>query len=233
MHETSRSMVDLSATEAIHLSGVRAVFFDLDNTLYAYEPCHQAGIQAAWQMMCATHAISLTTFAELYKAARIKTKTSSDTQAASHSRLLYFQKMHELILGRTHIQQTVLLESTYWHAYMEAMALFPHVIETLKHLRSLGVRIAIISDLTAHIQFQKIERMGIADLIDYIVTSEEAGVEKPDPHIFQLALEKTGAHARETVMFGDDPKKDIAGAHTVGIRAYLVKDGNRFHDLIR
>jgi beta-phosphoglucomutase-like phosphatase (HAD superfamily) len=54
------------------------------------------------------------------------------------------------------------------------------------------VRVGVGSDMTADWQFRKLERLGLLDRIDFAVTSEEAGVEKPAPGFFALCLEKAG-----------------------------------------
>ena len=67
-------------------------------------------------------------------------------------------------------------------------------------------------------QRQKIAACGFGPFLDTVVISEEAGVTKPDPRIFRLALERLGRPADETVMIGDAWDTDIAGARAAGIR---------------
>ena len=57
----------------------------------------------------------------------------------------------------------------------------------------------------------------MSNYINYIVTSEEAGVEKPHPYIFINALTKINAKAEEAIMIGDDLKKDVKGAKNMHI----------------
>lgn len=69
--------------------------------------------------------------------------------------------------------------------------------------------------------------------MDFIVTSEEAGREKPKPSIFRLALKKAGCSPKETVMVGDSVEKDVRGAEKAGIAGILFaregKRGGRIH----
>ena len=71
--------------------------------------------------------------------------------------------------------------------------------------------------MTAHIQFRKLERLGISGYIDYMTTSEEAGVEKPDIRIFNMALNKLGLPPEEVMYIGDSYRKDVLGAKNTGI----------------
>lgn len=57
----------------------------------------------------------------------------------------------------------------------------------MKQLKEQGVYVGICTNMTAEIQYQKIEKLGITRWIDGVVTSEEAGVEKPDYRIFLCA----------------------------------------------
>ena len=68
--------------------------------------------------------------------------------------------------------------------------LFDGVIDYLNHLKSKGIITANITDLTAQIQFRKLVYFGLDELFDYVVTSEEAGADKPDKKAFELALKK-------------------------------------------
>lgn len=66
----------------------------------------------------------------------------------------------------------------------------------------------LVTNLTTAIQLRKIQKFGLAGLIDFLVTSEEAGKEKPAPLIFRLALRKAGCAARDVLTVGDDPAAD-------------------------
>ena len=79
-------------------------------------------------------------------------------------------------------------------------------------LRLLGIETAIVTDLTAQIQFRKMVYFGLDHYFDYIVTSEEAGCDKPDPAPFILDLEKMQLQPNEIRMIGDNPFNDIQGA---------------------
>ena len=64
--------------------------------------------------------------------------------------------------------------------------------------------------------------IGLGGLVDDIVVSAEAGVAKPAPGIFEVALRRLRCPARKVLFVGDSPETDIAGAHGAGLRAVLV-----------
>ena len=102
------------------------------------------------------------------------------------------------------------------------MVLFENVTEYLEAHKSKGVKICILTDLTAHIQYRKIEKLGLAKYVDFLVTSEEVGVEKPHPSMFIKALQKLECKPSEAVMIGDSWSKDIVGANALGIPSIWI-----------
>ena len=69
-------------------------------------------------------------------------------------------------------------------------------------------------------------RVGLADDLDGVVTSAAVGARKPDPRMFEAALEVAGCAADEALHVGDTPTEDVAGARAAGIRALLIdRDG--------
>jgi HAD superfamily hydrolase (TIGR01509 family) len=83
----------------------------------------------------------------------------------------------------------------------------------------------VVTNNVAAEQRQKIAACGFGPFLDAVVISEEAGVTKPDPRIFRVALDRLGRPAEEAVMIGDAWETDIAGARAAGIRPIWL---NRF-----
>jgi putative hydrolase of the HAD superfamily len=103
-------------------------------------------------------------------------------------------------------------EQTYWRTFLSSAVLFDEVKELLDDLRLLGIPTAIVTDLTAQIQFRKVVYFGLDHYFDYIVTSEEAGFDKPYNAPFQIALEKMRPKGNCIWMIGDNPINDIRGS---------------------
>lgn len=186
----------------------KAVFLDLDNTLYAYEPCHKAGLKAAFRHYSRLEPLSWRRFLTAYLEARRVIHKRLRGQAASHSRLLYFKTLLDMRFGAIKAGQAVELEAVYWKAFLRRMRLYTWVKPFLRHCRRQGKKVLLVTNLTTAIQLQKIQKFGLAGLFDSLVTSEEAGREKPAALIFKLALRKAGCPARDVLTVGDDPAAD-------------------------
>ncbi|RED86581.1 HAD family hydrolase [Cohnella phaseoli] len=81
----------------------------------------------------------------------------------------------------------------------------------------------LITNGKTAIQYGKIDRLGIRDDFDLILVSEEAGIKKPDPRIFELALERLRLQPEECVYVGDHPVNDMEGASQIGIGGIWMK----------
>jgi REG-2-like HAD superfamily hydrolase len=103
----------------------------------------------------------------------------------------------------------------------EMFVLFDDILPTLEVLEELGIRTGVISnwDYSLHRVLRALE---IHDKFDFVIASLEEGVEKPDPLLFNLTLQKFGVRPGEALHVGDDPVDDFRGAQDVGMRSYLI-----------
>jgi HAD superfamily hydrolase (TIGR01662 family) len=102
--------------------------------------------------------------------------------------------------------------------------LFPDVAHTLSALRSAGLRLGLITNGSVSMQSRKLECLSLSSSFDTILISAAEGISKPDPEIFQRALERLEANAPESVFVGDHPEVDISGARSAGMRAIWRRD---------
>lgn len=188
----------------------KGILLDIDNTVYRYDPCHKKAQQAAYELykeLC--EPISKANFERACDTARKQIKTRTKNQAASHSRLLYFQRMLENRFGCTCYKESLKLERIYWQTFLKVIKLEPWVMPFLKEIRRGKLKVAFVTDLTAEIQMRKLDKLGLSAWTDFLVSSEEAGIEKPDPKIFQLALKKINCSPKEVLLIGDNKKRDV------------------------
>ena len=188
-----------------------AILFDTDNTLYPYDPAHAAAQQAIRDKVVNTFSIKPEVFDAAFKEARQQVKTRLKHTASSHSRLLYLQRMLEIMGLGSQVLLALDFEQTYWRTFLSNAVLFDEVKDLLDDLRLMGIPTAIVTDLTAQIQFRKVVYFGLDHYFDYIVTSEEAGYDKPHPAPFEIALEKMRPKGNCIWMIGDNPINDIRG----------------------
>jgi putative hydrolase of the HAD superfamily len=100
------------------------------------------------------------------------------------------------------------------------LKLFPDALETLDTVRSglPGRRLGLVTNGPADVQTAKIELLGLRPRFDFCLISDEFGFWKPDREIFLEALRLGNATAGETIMIGDSPEHDMAGAESAGMR---------------
>jgi len=103
-------------------------------------------------------------------------------------------------------------------------ALEPEADAGLRLARERGLRTAVISNSNGTVA-DILAHLGLAQHLDFIIDSSKVGVEKPDPRIFRLALERTGLAPEEAVYVGDLYSIDVVGARAAGLRAILMDPG--------
>lgn len=94
-------------------------------------------------------------------------------------------------------------------------------LETVRRLRHHGLRLGVVSNAEGRVE-QDLVAAGYDGLFATVVDSHLVGVEKPDPRIFGIALERLSADADTTVFVGDLPSVDVAGARAAGIAPLLL-----------
>lgn len=206
---------------------LQGVLFDLDGTLYDYDLCHQKALEYAAQVAERELGLESREFNELYKKSRHVVHQRLSGTASSHSRLLYFNELVFSCTKKPFIPVVILLEKAYWTTFFKNMRIYPGVFSLLKKLRSSAVKLALVTDMTAAIQFEKIKLLKLANMFDVVITSEEAGHEKPDPIIFEICLKKLDVDAVSAIHIGDDYQRDIAGAEAAGIKSMLFISENK------
>jgi putative hydrolase of the HAD superfamily len=103
---------------------------------------------------------------------------------------------------------------------------YPDAIPALRELRDRGLRLVAVSNWDCSLP-AVLERCGLGELLDGAVSSAVAGARKPDPAIFEPALELAGCEPDEALHVGDTREEDVEGARAAGIRPLLIdRDGN-------
>ena len=200
----------------IHM--IKAVIFDLDGTLYDYNTLDREAFMAVEELVLEKIGVTEKQYEEAFGRAKREVKKVLSDVAASHNRMLYFQKTMEFLDIRP-LFLTLEMYETYWETFMEKMVLYPGARAFLDEMYERHIRIGICSDMMARTQHRKLVALGLQDDIDCLVTSEEAGVEKPSLGIYELCLGKLRLKPEEVCFVGDTYKKDVKGPMEMGMRA--------------
>lgn len=201
---------------------IKTVIFDMDGTMYDFNHCNRVAMDAV-KKYCLLHLhIDSAAFHTAQKQANETMAKQMGTDcAAFHNRLIRFQCMLEswklplfpYAKGMYHM---------YWDTLLDEMKPYEGFVEWVQMLKNTGYSIGVGTNMTAYIQYQKLERLGVASMIDWIVTSEEAGAEKPNPRFFSLCSAKSGGRPEEVLFVGDSLEHDMEGAKAAGMKTLWV-----------
>ncbi len=208
------------------MTRIRAVFFDLYGTLARFDPPREE-IQGA---AAREHGLSVTAdgIARGYRAAdEFMARQNATGPVRSMSlaeRDRFFARYEQLVLeGAGHRVDTD-TAARIWRTVRSqryGLALFPDVLPSLEAFAETGVTLGVISNMNETGEAVG-RRLGLSGRVDLIVTSLEAGAEKPHRPIFLEALQRADARPDEAVHVGDQPTSDVEGARAVGMHAVLM-----------
>lgn len=200
---------------------LKAVLFDLDNTLYDFSSAHKLGLRAMAEYGESRFDVPARRFLLAYQQADKQLKKELPYVAACHNRAIIAQRMLELLELPSLVTPLELYE-TYWGTVLRTIKPREGTLELLGRLHHQRIRTGICTDMTAHIQHRKIAALGLAGHLDAMVSSEEAGVEKPNPKIFHDCLRKLHVQPNESLYIGDSFERDVCGAHAAGMLPFWL-----------
>ena len=128
-------------------------------------------------------------------------------------------------LSDPRITRPALRELRAFHAEQNLWDYVPPGMEMLLDRLRRRARLSIISNSNGTLK-DKLNRLGLTPYFDVILDSQEEGVEKPDPRLFQIALDRTEARADRSLHVGDLYYVDVTGARAAGMEAALLDPGN-------
>lgn len=192
---------------------MRAIIFDLDDTLYPREQYVQSGLSAVARHVAAERRCGFEHAQRVLSGAH-RESPGREFQALSA----------RLGLPASHIDIWVAV----FRAHTPVLALADDARHTLRQLRQEGFALAILTNGLPSVQAHKIAALGLEAHVDHVVYAEEhAPAGKPHASAFGDVLRRLGATAAECVMVGDDVRCDIEGARAAGLRAIRL---DRYRD---
>ncbi len=205
---------------------IRAVLFDLDDTLVAFDAVTERSWKQVWAEYCAIKP-GLDP-AALYGAVReSSSRYWSDPERHRTGRLNIIEARKRFVreafagLGLP-VQDAEDAAVRYSRVRLDNMFLFPGARETLELLKARGCGMALLTNGDSAGQREKVRRFGLEAYFRAILVEEELGFGKPDPRVFRMALSALDVPAENAVMVGDNPEWDILPAQREGIRAVRV-----------
>ena len=197
---------------------IKACIFDVDNTLYSYDRAHVPAYRALTEYACGAFGLTAEAFDTLQREAnRALQEHTGGVCAAIHNRLIRCQLILEKL--EQPLSYAPRMAELYWSTLLDNMTPAEGLAECFDTIRAAGCRIGVGTNMTADYQFAKLERLGVLDAVDFLVSSEEAGAEKPERRFFDCCVQKAGFAAEECLFVGDDLQNDVLGARSAGLAA--------------
>lgn len=194
------------------------VFFDLDDTLFDHARARRAGLRLIRSEIPRASGISVDDLDRRYQALveAFHPQVLAGTLSRARARALRFRALAESLGSHLTLAAASSLGARYEEAYLAHRHAVPGARGLLDRLHG-RVHLGVISNNLVAVQAGKLRDIGLAEFIDTLVISEEAGVAKPDPGIFQIALRRARAAPGGAVMVGDSWENDVVGARRAGI----------------
>jgi len=206
-------------------SKITDVFFDLDHTLWDFD----RNSALTFQLLFQKHqlAVNLEQFLEFYTPINLKYWKLYREEKVEKEALRYLRLRESFDLLQFKIDDNTI--GLLSEEYIDNLSSFKHVLpgtfEILEYLKE-HYRLHIITNGFAEGQEKKMRNSNIRHYFEVVVNSEMAGVKKPNPKIFQLALENAQVSAEQSMMIGDNFEADILGAQKVGFSTlHLLEKG--------
>jgi YjjG family noncanonical pyrimidine nucleotidase len=212
---------------------LKAALFDLDDTIFD----HSTVMSASLEHLAGIHNLP-DCFVPVYL--RINKSMWADYERGLIAREeIHYGRMRATLAecGRTDLDAKSMMEE-YFAYYGSHQRLFPGARECLARLGCI-IKLGIITNGFVDVQRGKLEKTGIAELVDAVLISEETGKIKPHPDVFRLALQRLGVEADEALYIGDSFATDIVGAENAGIATIWFNpkaakpDGNYHGETVR
>ncbi len=197
---------------------VKAVLFDLDNTLLDFVKMKNMSVEAAIAAM-----IDAGLPMKKEKALKVLWDLYDD-YGIEYGNIM--QKFLEEVLGK--IDWKILARGIIAYRRVKSGFLepYPHVIPTLIKLKENGYKLAVVSDAPRMRAWLRLAAMKITDFFDVVITMDDAeGKLKPDPLPYEMALKKLKLKPDECVFVGDNTNRDVTGAKNLGMKTVLAKYG--------
>jgi len=200
---------------------IKAVIFDLDNTLVDFMRLKRRAVEAAVDAMIDAgldkpRDKTIERVFQMYGREGIEDQKVLDKMLKEDYGEVDYRILAAGILG-------------YRRAKEGHMVLYPHVRSTIKRLSQLNIRLAIVSDAPKLSAWLRLVSFGLDVFFDAVVAFDDTGHRKPDPAPFRLALERLHVRPEEAIMIGDWAERDMAGAKALGMKTAFARYGDDFN----
>ena len=199
---------------------IKAIIFDLDNTLLDFVKMKQFAVKAAITAMNeagleANEDKAYDDIMDLY------VTTGWENQQVFDD---YLHKIKGEVSNKILAAGVV----AYRRAREATLLVYPNVNKTLIELLKNQIRLAVVSDAPSREAWMRLYYLNLHHVFDPVLTFDDTGARKPSPEPFKLALEKMSVEPSEALMIGDWPDRDVVGAKQIGMKTIFARYGDTF-----
>ena len=199
---------------------IKAVIFDLDNTLLDFMKMKDYAVKAAIAGMIEA-GLDIDPDESYKTIIGIYEKEGWENQQV-------FNKFLNKTIGEVNNKYLAAGIVAYRRAREANLLLYPNVNHTLVELIKRGVKLAVVSDAPSREAWMRIYYLNLHHHFDVVLTFDDTNVRKPSPIPFEMALSQLNIDAEEALMVGDWPERDVVGAKKLGIRTIFARYGDAF-----
>ena len=199
---------------------IKAVVYDVDNTLVDFMKFKRASVDAAIDAMIDV-GLDLTPDQARKRIFQIYDEKGIEFQQ------VFDEFLHD-VYG--YVDYRVLSSGVvaYRRVREGVLATYPHTKMTLLRLSRMGLKLGVVSDAPRLQAWMRLASLGMVNYFDVVVTFDDTGKRKPAPEPFQKALELLGVEPGEALMVGDWAERDIVGAKEIGMYTAFARYGDNF-----
>ncbi|WP_091891466.1 YjjG family noncanonical pyrimidine nucleotidase [Polaribacter sp. KT25b] len=202
----------------MEMKQIQHVFFDLDHTLWDFEKNSDLTFRKVFDKQNIT--LDLNSFLEVYKPLNLEYWKLYREEKVTKEELRYgrLKKTFDAVSYSISDALIDVIAIEYIEFLPDFNHLFEHTFEILDYLKG-KYQLHIITNGFEEVQTKKMQSSNILQYFNAVITSESVGVKKPNPKVFEYALESTKALKENSIMIGDNIEADIEGAINVGMHA--------------
>ena len=204
----------------MHVPKLCGIVFDLDNTLLDFMKMKEFAVKAAIKGMIAA-GLEVNEKKSYEEIIYIYEKFGWENQKV----LDVFMKK---TIGRVDNKFLAAGIVAYRRAREANLMVYPNVNRTLMALVKKGIKLAVVSDAPSREAWMRIYYLNLYHFFDVVITYDDSGERKPSSKPFQMALRALQLDAKQTIMVGDWPDRDVVGAKQIGMHTAFARYGDTF-----
>jgi len=203
---------------------IKAIVFDLDNTLVDFMRMKNNAVEAAVKAMIDAG------LNQSQEAIKNKIDEIYNERGIEYQQV--FDQLLNHFLGKIDYKVLSAGIVAYRTAREAELNTYPKVIPTLISLIKMGIKLGVVSDAPSKEAWLRLSYIGLHHMFDAVVTYDESRERKPSPVPFNMVLQMLDMEPEYSLMVGDWAERDVVGAKGIGMKTAFAKYGDTFNTLV-